>query len=97
MSININDSFLKDLENFSDEDEIFNNNLVNVNTLNSENETKLITINNMENPADKLLLLTKLRNNKRFQDFLREIEIDTQKSNSNPNYYKNQNFKSSNA
>jgi len=96
MSININESFLKDLENFSDEDDIFNNN--NPNTVGSrENDNKSTLINEINDTADKLLNSTKLKNNKRFQEFLQEIEIDIQKSNSNPSYYKNQNFKSSNA
>jgi hypothetical protein len=97
MSININESFLKDLENFSDEDDIFNSN--NPNTVGSrrENKNKSSFINEINDTADKLLNSTKLKNNKRFQEFLKEIEIDIQKSNSNPSYYKNQNFKSSNA
>ncbi len=97
MSININDAFLKDLENFSDEDDIFTNNKLTSDGVQKEIENKSNLVVNLNDTADKLLNSTKLKNNKRFQEFLKEMEIDVLKSNSNPSNYKNQNFKSSNA
>jgi hypothetical protein len=97
MSININDAFLKDLENFSDEDDIFNGNKPEVEAKKNDIENKPTLIININDTADKLLNSTRLKTNKRFQEFLKDIEIDIQKSSSNPSYYKNQNFKSSNA
>lgn len=97
MSININDAFLKDLENFSDEDDIFTSKKPDSEGGKKEIENKSTLIINLNDTADKLLNSTRLRNNKRFQEFLKEIEVDIQKSNSNPSFYKNQNFKSSNA
>ena len=97
MSININDAFLKDLENFSDEEEIFTSNKTGSGQMRKENENKSTYLINLNDTADKLLNSTRLKSNKRFEQFLKEIELDIQKSNSNPSYYKNQNFKSSNA
>lgn len=97
MSINLNDAFLKDLENFSDEDDTFNNDKTEVEGKKNENENKPTIIININDTADKLLNSSRLKTNKRFQEFLKDIEIDIQKSSSNPSYYKIQNFKSSNA
>jgi len=107
MNININDSFLKDLENFSDEEkdkrsndndeeDIFNNKESKGKNEFKETYTKKIQNNNFNDPVDKLLNSTRLKNNNRFHEYLKDIENDIIKSKSNPLFYKNQNFKTTN-
>ncbi len=95
MSIKINDSFLKDLENFSDEEDIFDSER---NTENKEtilnHENKIVI--NIADSTDKLLNSTRLRKNKRFYDFLKELEIDSKKLDNTSSNKKNENFKNSN-
>ena len=97
----INDSFLMDLENLSDndnkkdelsdEDDIFDekSNKQKKNSQNFSNNTIIISDYN-----EKLYNSTKLRNNKRFFQYLNEIDLDKNKTiaNSNPD----QIFKNSN-
>ena len=96
MNIKINDSFLKELENFSDEeDNIFQNDSTNNNPKDKIVEKDSILKINLND--DKLLNSTKLKNNKRFHEYLKELEVDINKSNSNPSILKSQNFKNTNA
>lgn len=104
------DSFLMDLENLSDHDEKNNvseeeDDMFEKRDQNKYQEKKVFykppeNIDNIANinfneNVDKLLNSTKLKNNKRYPEFLREIEIDKKRLHSQADI-KDQIFKNTN-